>query len=80
MNKVWTDYEKEFIRVNADTMKDAELADRLRAVSGRKITLNSLRKVRQSLGIKKKPGRGVCSIENKTLSEEEIFNGSAFKN
>ena len=67
MNKVWTDYEKEFIRVNASTMKDEELAERLQQVSGRKVTLHSLRKVRQSLGIKKKPGRGICSIANKHI-------------
>ena len=65
MNKVWTDYEKEFIRVNADRLKDVELLERLRSISERVITLNSLRKVRQSLGIKKKPGRGICSIQEK---------------
>lgn len=65
MNKVWTDYEKEFIRINADRLKDVQLLEKLKAVTGRNITLNGLRKVRQSLGIKKKPGRGVCSIEKK---------------
>ena len=64
MNKVWTEYEKEFIRVNADTMKDEELAERLQKISRRRITLNSVRKVRQLMGIKKKPGRGLCILDN----------------
>lgn len=72
MNKVWTEYEKEYIRINADHLKDSELAEKLRAVSGRKVTVNSVRKVRQSLGIKKRPGRGICSINNDMFIEEEI--------
>jgi hypothetical protein len=63
MNKVWTEYEKEFIRVNADRFTDEQLAKQLQRVCGRKVTLYSIRKVRQSLGIKKKPGRGICSID-----------------
>lgn len=64
MNKKWTEYEKEFIRVNADRLKDEELLEKIRTVSGRPITLHALRKVRQSMGVKKKPGRGICAIDN----------------
>jgi hypothetical protein len=63
MNRKWTDYEKEFIRVNADRLKDEEMLERLRTVSGRPITLHALRKIRQSMGVIKQPGRGICALK-----------------
>ncbi len=63
MNIKWTNYEKEFIRVNADKLTDAEVLRQLQEMSPhRKLSLHSLRKVRQKMGLKKNPGRGVCSI------------------
>ena len=62
MNIKWTEDEKEYIRNNAATMKDVEIADELTIMSGRCVTLDAVRKVRQKLGIMKKPGRGVCAL------------------
>ena len=62
MNIKWTEDEKDYIRENAATMKDIDIADNLTIKSGRKITLDAVRKVRQKLGIIKKPGRGVCGV------------------
>jgi hypothetical protein len=33
--------------------------------AGRLVTLDAIRKVRQKLGITKKPGRGICGVVNK---------------
>lgn len=62
MNKTWTEAEKQFIKDRAETTKDRELVDALMKFSGRKISLEALRKKRQELGIKKSSGRGVCSL------------------
>jgi len=65
MNKIWTDNERNFIRENASKMKDRELAEELSKTSGRNITIQSVRKVRQKMGIAKKHGRGICAIVEK---------------
>ena len=62
MNVKWTEEEKDYIRENAQFMKDKELARNLSDKSGRTISVDALRKVRQKLGIIKKPGRGVCGV------------------
>lgn len=62
MNKTWSEAEKQFVKDNAGTIKDRELVDALMKFSGRKISLEALRKKRQELGIKKSSGRGVCSL------------------
>jgi len=62
MNKVWTEAEREFIRQNADTMKDRELAERLTELVGRSVTCQAVRKQRQKLSIRKIPGRGRCGV------------------
>ena len=63
MNIKWTDDERQFIKDNAAFMKDKELAEKISDMSGRKVTLDAVRKVRQKLGIKKKQGRGICGIQ-----------------
>ena len=70
MNIKWTEEEKEFIRENAAFMKDRELAQKLTDKSGRRVTVDALRKVRQKLGIKKKHGRGICALVYSPLEEE----------
>ena len=70
MNIKWTREEKEFIRENAAFMKDRELAQKLTDKSGRRVTVDALRKVRQKLGIKKKHGRGICALVYSPLEEE----------
>lgn len=64
MNKIWSDAEKAYIRANAATMKDKELAQKLESMTGRKVSLQSLRKQRQKLRIAKKPGRGICGVKD----------------
>jgi len=62
MNIKWTIADKNFIRHNAHRLKDSEIADQLTSNSGRVFTLESVRKMRQKLGIKKQAGRGVCGV------------------
>lgn len=83
MNIKWTKGEKVYIRENADAMKDRELAEKLTEMSGRSVTLDAVRKVRQKMGISKKPGRGICAVvrphvENSKggLSDRENEGGS----
>jgi len=64
MNIKWSDAEKGFVRDNACRLKDIEIAKELTARSGRQITLHSVRKMRQKLGIKKLSGRGRCGVVN----------------
>jgi hypothetical protein len=69
MNKVWSESEKQFIRDSAKTLTDEAGAIELSKVCGRVITVNAWRKQRQKMGIKKNPGRGVCSVKQE--SEEK---------
>jgi len=62
MNKTWTEMEKQYIRENATVIKDAEVAAKLTEITGRKISIQSVRKQRQKLGILKASGRGFCKI------------------
>ena len=63
-NRVWRRAEKDYIRQNAGKMKDKELAEKLEKRTGRKISLQSVRKQRQKLKLAKKPGRGRCELES----------------
>ena len=62
MNIKWSEDEKDLIRANAAVMKDLELAEYMTIYTGRLVTLDAIRKVRQKLGIAKKPGRGICGV------------------
>lgn len=62
MNEVWTETEKNFIKDTANRLTDEAGAIELSKVAGRTITVDAWRKQRQKLGIKKKPGRGVCVV------------------
>jgi len=62
MNKVWTAEERNFIKENASLMTDKILAIKLCQITGRHVTLQSVRKQRQNMGISKQPGRGICAI------------------
>jgi len=62
MNIKWQDGDRDFIRANAATMKDKDLAVALGKLTGREVTLDAVRKERQKLGIAKKPGRGICAL------------------
>lgn len=67
MNVKWSESEKSFIRDNAHRMKDKEIAEALSEQSGRDVTLQAVRKMRQKLGVKKKCGRGICKLEKNEL-------------
>lgn len=62
MNIKWTENEKNFVRENANVMKDVDIAKALTEQTGRNVSLHAVRKVRQSFGMKKKQGRGVCKL------------------
>ncbi len=63
MNKVWTPTEKEYIRLNAATKKDKDIAAHLSVTSNRKISLQAVRKQRQKMGLAKQAGRGKCGLK-----------------
>lgn len=62
MNVKWTEADKSFVRENAHVLKDQEIANCLSERTGRKVSLEAVRKMRQKLGIKKKCGRGICKL------------------
>ena len=62
MNQVWSEAEKAFIRDSAGRLTDEAGSIELSKVCGRIVTVNAWRKQRQKLGIKKKPGRGICEV------------------
>jgi hypothetical protein len=66
MNKVWKESEKQFVRDNCARMTDQVLSEKLTDITGRRVTIHSIRKLRQSLGLRKKPGRGVCGLVEAT--------------
>lgn len=70
MNQVWKEHERMFIRDNANTMKDKELAVKLSKITGRLVTVQAVRKQRQKLGITKARGRGICAVVQKVKSED----------
>ena len=71
MNIKWTDEDRQFIKDNAAFMKDADIAKELTEKTGRKVTLDAVRKVRQKLGIKKRHGRGICRVVNENRDETQ---------
>ena len=62
MNSKWTENDKNFLRENANKMKDIEIAQALTESTGRKVSLEAVRKQRQKLGIKKAAGRGIVKV------------------
>jgi hypothetical protein len=63
VNIVWSDDEKEFVRLNAPHLNDERLAAALTRLTGRTITVHMVREQRAQLGIVKKPGRGKCEVK-----------------
>ena len=63
MNKKWEEKDLQYIRENAESLKDRELAAELTKRSGRPVSLGAVRKMRQRLGIGKRSGRGVCGLK-----------------
>lgn len=75
MNRKWNDAELNYIKDNAATMKDKDLLVKLAEFTNgtRRISLQSLRKIRQRLGLKKVSGRGYCGLytEEKPVEVKE---------
>jgi hypothetical protein len=69
MNQVWTEAEKAFIKNNANILSDEVGAAKLSEMTGRIVTIHAYRKQRQKMGLRKKPGRGVCVVVDTTLIE-----------
>lgn len=63
MSLIWTDAENNYIRANANYMKDKDLAKTLSKKTGRHISMSALRKHRQRLKIAKVSGRGLCGVK-----------------
>ena len=63
MNIKWTMADKQFVRENASTVKDKDLATVLSRRNQRDISIDAVRKLRQRLGIIKKSGRGKCELK-----------------
>ena len=74
MHKVWTVEEELFIKENAGILKDIEIARQLTQKSNRAVSLQAVRKKRQSLGIRKKPCRGICQLvgENSSVITSKV--------
>lgn len=64
MNIKWTLEDKQFIRDNASSTKDKDLAVALSQRNQRIISIAAVRKLRQRLGIIKKSGRGKCELKD----------------
>ena len=71
MNRVWSDEERNFIKNNAEQLKDLEIAQHLSKTCGRSVSLQAVRKQRQKMGISKKPGRGICALTNGDITGKE---------
>ena len=69
MNKVWKEHERDFIRNNANILKDREIAVKLAKISGRTITEQAVRKQRQKMKIKKARVRGICEVVDGTTNQ-----------
>jgi len=57
--KRWTEIEKNFLRSNAEVMKDVDISTHLRK------TLKSVREMRRRLGLIKESGRGRVKLKDK---------------
>ena len=64
MNIKWTLEDKQFIRDNASSVKDKDLATTLSRRNQRIISIDAVRKLRQRLGVIKKSGRGKCELKD----------------
>lgn len=73
----WTLDELHFIRGNAGTMKDKDLASAISAKRGKDVSVQSVRKQRQKMGVVKQSGRGKCAIKPASQDVEVIQRDSA---
>ena len=62
MNRIWSETDKEFIRQNVQFFTDDMMSVKLSQIKGKHVSVHAVRKMRQSMGLKKSPGRGVCRL------------------
>jgi len=62
-NYVWNAERDNFIKQNAETMKDQKMATEMTRMFGHKFSITAIRLRRRSLGIQKQNGRGRCEIK-----------------
>jgi len=67
MNKKWTLDEEEYLRDNVNMFTDEQIAIELTKLGRRNVTMLSVRKKRQKLGLKKAQGRGYCKLLQNTI-------------
>ena len=60
--KFWGEQENQVILDNVETLHDAEIAEKVTALTGKKVTIQGVRKQRQKLGLLKLAGRGRCQL------------------
>lgn len=60
----WKNSELQLIKDKAGTLKDKELAQELSTLLGKTVSVQSVRKQRQKLGLVKQSGRGKCAIKS----------------
>lgn len=58
----WTEAELQLIRDKAAVLKDKDLAQVISTLIGKPVSVQSVRKQRQKLGLAKQSGRGKCAI------------------
>jgi len=75
MHNVWNDFERQFVFDHVEKLSDEEGARKLSEITGRRISVHSYRKQRHKLGIKKKPGRGVCKVSRTITLEASVAYG-----
>jgi hypothetical protein len=72
MNKKWSIEEESYLKLHANDLTDGALAIKLSEITGRNVTMLSVRKKRQKLGLKKARGRGVCGLVGDFLYNEGV--------
>jgi hypothetical protein len=58
--KKWQYFVTEYVKANHATTRDNEMAKEITKITGMECTLESVRKIRQRLGLKKRAGRPVA--------------------
>jgi len=70
MNQKWSKTEKNYIKQHSGTMRDKDIAMHIASTSGRKVSIQAVRKQRRKLGIYKQSGRGICQIVVRPTQKE----------
>lgn len=60
----WLPEEIEYIKNNANHMTDKEVMKNINNLYGQRRSFDTVRKMRQRIGIQKENGRGVCKIKD----------------